>query len=146
MLTAGPSAGGGILRLSATIAQGWHVNSHRPSEDYLIATAAKLDAQSGVTFGEPVYPAGVDKKFAFSEAALSVYESAFAIEVPVMWDASRPPAVISGQLSTACNDKSCLARRARVGRGTGARALGAAPAARRAALGRARRFPAARCR
>ncbi len=110
VLTAGPGAGGGVLRLSATIASGWHVNSHRPSEDYLIATEAKLDAQPGVTFGEPVYPAGVDKKFAFSEAALSVYESAFAIEVPVMWDASRPPAAISGQLEyQACNDKSCLA-------------------------------------
>ena len=111
MLTAGPPRRR-ILRLSATIASGWHVNSHRPSEDYLIATAAKLDAQSGVTFGEPVYPTGVDKKFAFSEAVLSVYESAFAIEVPVMWDASRPPAAISGQLEyQACNDKAVSRRR-----------------------------------
>ena len=133
VLTAGPSAGGGVLRLSATIASGWHVNSHRPSEDYLIPTAAKLDSQSGVTFGEPVYPAGVDKKFAFSEAALSVYESAFAIEVPVLWDASRPPAAISGQLEyQACNDKSCLAPASLAFRAEGpggAAALGAAPAA-----------------
>jgi thioredoxin:protein disulfide reductase len=109
-LTAGPSAGGGLLRIGATIASGWHVNSHRPSEEYLIATEAHLDAQPGVTFGAPVYPPGVEKKFAFSESALSVYEGTFAIEVPVLWDAARPPSAISGKIDyQACNDKSCLA-------------------------------------
>jgi len=94
----------------ATIASGWHVNSHRPSEEYLIATQAHLEPLAGITFGEPVYPEGVQKKFGFSESALSVYESAFTIEVPVLWDAARPPAAISGRVEyQACNDKSCLA-------------------------------------
>ena len=109
-LDAGPSPGGGVLRLTATIASGWHVNSHRPSEEYLIATAAHLDPVAGVTFGEPVYPAGVQKKFAFSESPLSVYEGSFSIDVPVLWNAQSPPAAISGRVEyQACNDKSCLA-------------------------------------
>jgi thiol:disulfide interchange protein DsbD len=104
------AAGQGVLRLAATIASGWHVNSHRPSEDYLIATEAHLEPLPGVTFGAPVYPEGVQKKFGFSESALSVYESSFAIDVPVKWDLSSPPAAISGRVEyQACNDKSCLA-------------------------------------
>jgi thiol:disulfide interchange protein DsbD len=127
-LEVGPSAGGGILRLTATLASGWHVNSHRPSEDYLIATEAHLDAQPGVTFGEPVYPEGVRKKFAFSESELSVYESAFTIQVPVVWDISRPPGAISGRVDyQACNDKSCLAPASVAFRAAGA--AGAAGAA-----------------
>ena len=110
LLNAGPSAGGGVLRLAASIASGWHVNSHRPSEDYLIATEAHLEPLPGVTFGEPVYPEGIRKKFGFSESALSVYETSFVINVPVLWDVSRPPAAISGRVEyQACNDKSCLA-------------------------------------
>jgi thiol:disulfide interchange protein DsbD len=110
LLNAGPSPGGGVLRLTATIASGWHVNSHRPSEDYLIATEAHLEPLPGVTFGDPVYPEGVQKKFGFSESALSVYESSFAIDVPVLWDVARLPAAISGRVEyQACNDKSCLA-------------------------------------
>ena len=104
------SSGGAVLKLQATLSPGWHVNSHKPSEDYLIATAARLEPAAGVTFGDAHYPAGIQKKFAFSEAPLSVYEGTFAIEVPILWDASRPPAAISGKLEyQACNDTRCLA-------------------------------------
>jgi thiol:disulfide interchange protein DsbD len=104
------AAGGAVLRLQATILPGWHVNSHRPSEDYLIATAARLEPVAGATFGEARYPAGVQKKFGFSESPLSVYEGTFAIEVPVLWDPSRPPAAISGKIEyQACNETRCLA-------------------------------------
>ena len=104
------SAGGAVLKLQATLLPGWHVNSHKPSEDYLIATVARLEPIAGVTFGEAHYPAGIQKKFGFSEAPLSVYEKTFAIEVPILWDASRPPAAISGKLEyQACNDTRCLA-------------------------------------
>ncbi len=104
-------AGGAILRLQATLLPGWHVNSHQPSEDYLIATAVRLEPVAGATFGEARYPAGVQKKFSFSESPLSVYEETFAVEVPVLWtDASRPPAAISGKVEyQACNDTRCLA-------------------------------------
>jgi len=102
--------GGAVLLLQATLSPGWHVNSHKPSEDYLIATAARLEPFTGVTFGEAHYPAGIQKKFGFSESPLSVYEGTFAIEVPVLWDASRPPAAISGRIEyQACNDTRCLA-------------------------------------
>ncbi|HEU5248930.1 MAG TPA: cytochrome c biogenesis protein CcdA [Thermoanaerobaculia bacterium] len=102
------AAGEAALRLVCTLTPGWHVNSHKPSEDYLIATEVKPDPAKGVRFEEARYPDGVLKKFAFSETPLSVYEGVFTIEVPFRFDGAVP--ALSGRIEyQACNDKSCLA-------------------------------------
>jgi thioredoxin:protein disulfide reductase len=102
------AAGEALLRLDATLASGWHVNSHKPSEDYLVATEARLDPAAGVRAVEARYPDGKLKKFAFSETALSVYEGSFAIEIPLRIDG--PPPELSGRIEyQACNDTRCLA-------------------------------------
>src|SRR5260221_11974334 len=63
-----PGAGGTTaLVVDATLASGWHVNSHQPSEDYLIATSLKLDPSSAVRYGEAKYPPGKMKKIAFAD-------------------------------------------------------------------------------
>ncbi len=103
------SAGAGVLRLDAALAAGWHVNSHTPSEDYLIATSVRMNASPGVQFGEPRYPEGKLKKFAFAEKPLSVYEGAFAVDVPLTL-AGSPPSEATGTVEyQACNDTQCLA-------------------------------------
>ncbi len=100
-------AGRGTLRLEATLAEGWHANSHAPSEEYLIPTAARLVPADGISFGEARYPDGVLRKFAFSEKPLSVYEKQFSIEVPVTWSGATAPE-ISGTIEyQACNDRQC---------------------------------------
>jgi len=100
-------AGRGTLRLDATLAEGWHANSHSPSEEYLIPTAARLAPAEGVSFGEARYPDGVLRKFAFSEKPLSVYEKQFSIEVPITWSGASAPE-ISGTIEyQACNDRQC---------------------------------------
>lgn len=105
---AGDRPGSGTLRVEARLAQGWHVNSHRPSEEYLIPTSLALDPAAGVRFGEPVYPPGEMKKFSFSPSALSVYEGEFAVTVPVTWSGPQTPA-LSGRLEyQPCNDTQCL--------------------------------------
>jgi thiol:disulfide interchange protein DsbD len=102
--------GEGTLDLRVTLAPGWHVNSHRPSEEYLIATEARLDPAAGVRFGEARYPDGKMMKFGFSESPLSVYEGTFTVAVPVTWDAARPAPALSGTVEyQACNDTRCLA-------------------------------------
>ena len=78
------------IRLDVHVAEGWHVNSHTPSEEYLIATTATLDKAEGLSISEPVYPPGKLKKFAFSEKPLSVYEGVFAVEIPVSWTGAPP--------------------------------------------------------
>lgn len=132
LLTVQPVVEKGVLELRGTLASGWHVNSHEPSEDYLIATEAHVDPARGVEFGEPRYPDGVMKKFAFSQTPLSVYEGSFTIAIPLRLEAALPP--LSGRIEfQACNDKSCLApasvffRTAATGGGDAAEALAAVP-------------------
>ena len=102
-------AGSPVLRIEATLAAGWHVNSHNPSEDYLIATSVRLNPAPGVQFGEPKYPDGKMKKFAFAEKPLSVYEGAFAVEVPLTLAGSPAPEASGAVEFQACSDTQCLA-------------------------------------
>jgi len=57
----------GTVRIAAKILSGYHVNSHTPSEDYLIPTSVVLDAPAGSSAGAAVYPPGQMKKFSFAE-------------------------------------------------------------------------------
>jgi thioredoxin:protein disulfide reductase len=103
------SATAGALRIDAQIAASFHVNSHTPSEEYLIPTSVSLTLPPGVTAGEPRYPAGAMKKFSFAEKPLSVYEGRFSVDVPLTWSAAGPVPV-SGKVSfQACNDTQCYA-------------------------------------
>ncbi len=102
------AAGHATLRVEAKLAAGWHVNSHHPSEEYLIPTEVKLDETKAARFGEATYPEGKKQKFAFSETPLSVYAEAFTVEVPVEWTGA--PAALTGSVDfQACNDAQCLA-------------------------------------
>ncbi len=124
-------AGKGTLALAARLAEGWHVNSHKPTEEYLIATEVTLDPIAGATFGDPVYPDGKIEKFSFSETPLSVYAGAFRIEVPVRWEGGAAPALSGSVGYQACNDTQCLApasvKFATVGAAPGATVAAAAP-------------------
>ncbi|HEY2798832.1 MAG TPA: cytochrome c biogenesis protein CcdA [Thermoanaerobaculia bacterium] len=101
-------AGHATLRVDAKLAAGWHVNSHKPSEEYLIPTEVKLDETKAAKFGDAKYPEGRKQKFAFSETPLSVYADAFTVEVPVEWTGA--PAPLTGSVDfQACNDAQCLA-------------------------------------
>ena len=106
----GAAPGQGTLVLRAALAPGWHVNSHRPSEEYLIPTTVQVQAPGSVKLGEPRYPDGKMLKFSFSETPLSVYEKEFEIQVPLQWSGSGPAPALSGAIEfQACNDTQCLA-------------------------------------
>ncbi|HEY5616279.1 MAG TPA: protein-disulfide reductase DsbD domain-containing protein, partial [Bacteroidota bacterium] len=62
-----------------TIAEGWHVNSHTPSEEYLIGTALEIKPMEGVILTDITYPRGKDMQFSFSEQPLNVYENTVPI-------------------------------------------------------------------
>jgi thiol:disulfide interchange protein DsbD len=95
--------------IEARVAPGWHVNSHKPSEDYLIPTQVRIDPNPAVAAGEPRYPEGKSIKFAFAEKPLSVYEDRFTVEVPVTFHGTAPGALTGAVEFQACNDKQCLA-------------------------------------
>src|SRR5512141_2801085 len=65
------SSGRGTIYI--IIPAGLHVNSNRPSSQYAIPTSVRLSS-TGVRIGSVGYPRGRDRKFAFSENLINVYE------------------------------------------------------------------------
>jgi thiol:disulfide interchange protein DsbD len=108
-LKPGAAPGHGALVVHATVAKGWHVNSHTPSEDYLIPTVVKFSPPSGVRVGDARYPDGKKLKFSFSETPLSVYTEEFSVDAAVEWSAGTAPEIGGSLEFQACSDTQCLA-------------------------------------
>jgi thioredoxin:protein disulfide reductase len=97
-------------KIVAQLRSGYHCNSDKPSDDYLIPlkltwTAAPLEV------AEVVYPKPQMEKYLFSEKPLSVYTGDFEIVTRFKVPASaRPgPAMLAGKLRyQACTDRMCL--------------------------------------
>jgi len=96
------------------ILSGYHMNSHKPMEDYLIPTTLKL-GPSGPTIGthevETTYPDGQMLKFEFSHEKLSVYTESVTIRMKLAVDADAPTGIVALPLVLhyqACNMSACL--------------------------------------
>jgi DsbC/DsbD-like thiol-disulfide interchange protein len=102
----GSSAPGSVV---IDIPGGLHVNSSRPNSQYAIATSVSVGG-AGVKTSRVRYPAGRNRKFAFSENAINVYEGRtafpFTVTVPAAFkgDTVRVRAVVKYQ---ACTNEVC---------------------------------------
>ncbi len=99
----------GTLTVELTLGPSWHVNSHTPSEDFLIPTTVKLTSTAG-TLSPVTYPKHVEKRFSFSEKPLAVYEGTvkFTSELSLPAGASGK-VTLGGEVTyQACNDKQCF--------------------------------------
>jgi hypothetical protein len=99
-----------VIAVEMTIGSKWHVNSHKPSEDYLIPTEVALTASPGA-LSSVRYPKDVEKRFSFSDKPLFVYEGTVRFETDLDLPAGAAgPVSIAGNLSyQACDDKQCFA-------------------------------------
>jgi cytochrome c biogenesis DsbD-like protein len=97
-----------MLELHFRVLPGYHVNSHKPTLDYLIPTALTVPAAAGVKPGEPMYPAGQPYSFAFDpKNKLSVYAGDFIVKLPVA-AAPGPHSIDASLRYQACNNASCF--------------------------------------
>ena len=86
-----------------------HVNSSRPDSQYAIPTSVRLTA-TGARVSGVTYPRGVNRKFAFSESTINVYEGTvrfpFTVTVPAGFKGNtiRVRAVVRYQ---ACTNEVC---------------------------------------
>jgi DsbC/DsbD-like thiol-disulfide interchange protein len=96
------------LSVELTVGPGWHVNSHTPSETFLIPTDVALTTSAG-TLSSVRYPPHVERRFSFSEKPLRVYEGTVRFETDLELPAAAAgDAAIAGSLSyQACNDQQC---------------------------------------
>lgn len=94
--------------IEATIADGWHVNSNTPSEDFAIPTLLELDPATAELIGNPQYPPHAMKTFEFTGGKqLAVYDGKF----PITFRAKLKPGAtkIGATLRyQACSDRVCL--------------------------------------
>ncbi len=105
---------GGLMALDAFahIAEGWHINGHKPNQKFLIPTELTLMLPAGVTHEPIEYPPPDKRTFEFAgDEILLVYEGklglATALRVPADYagDHIKVEATLRYQ---ACNDTTCL--------------------------------------
>ena len=95
----------------AEIMPGFHVNSNKPSEDYLIPTQLLPALPAGFKVLSTTYPPGKLTKFEFSEKKLSVYDGTFTLRMRVQAPVGAPLGKTALPLTLryqACNDSACL--------------------------------------
>lgn len=105
---------GGELRVAlvARIKEGWHINSNRPLEEYLIPTELQFDSTSGVALEKVVFPQALERTFAFSETPLAVFEGEFVIGavLKIAQEHDGETLKLAGALHyQACTDVACAA-------------------------------------
>jgi len=104
---------GGTVRGTVTmdIPVGYHVNSNRPLEKFLVATQLTVDPASGLRVGPVTYPRALLRNFKFSKTKVSVYEG----RVVMTFNVSAPANAVIGSAELkgrlryqSCNDSVCF--------------------------------------
>ncbi len=94
------------LYVTIKIKPGWHINAHKPLQDYLIPTKISL---SNNELSRIIYPPAILKKLGFGQQKLALYENQSTVQAALPGSLKDKPVIdIQVQLQ-ACNDKHCLA-------------------------------------
>jgi uncharacterized protein YcnI len=100
------------IAVVADIASGFHMNSHQPTDDYLIATTLKVQLPAGFELIDTIYPQGKLEKFSFSpNHPLDVYSESVTLLLrlsPKFAAALGPTEIPMVLRYQACNDSACL--------------------------------------
>ncbi len=119
---------GGTLRVAliCTLSPGWHMNAHKPLDEFLIPTELQFKADDNIPLNPPSkgdlsgapltvamvgYPPAKQVALSFSPEPLAVYEGAFVlgVDIAVAADAAPGTQTLHGTLRyQACNDKACM--------------------------------------
>lgn len=105
-----PAGGSAEAVVRLTIQNGYHVNANPPTYPYLKATVLELSPSEGVSVGNVIYPQAVDRKFAFAEKSLAVYEGETDLKVLMRADktAKKGERSIPARLRIqACDEQVC---------------------------------------
>jgi DsbC/DsbD-like thiol-disulfide interchange protein len=94
------------------IARGFHMNSHHPTDPYLIPTSVTPQLPTGVELLDTIYPAGKLERFTFSpDKPLDVYTGSVTLRLRLKAGASASLGAASFPVTLryqACNDAACL--------------------------------------
>ena len=93
------------------IPSGYHANSNRPLERFLIATQLQIEVPQGIRVGPILYPRAILRSLKFSKNKVSVFEGRTTIRfsVTVPRDFKGNSAELKARLKfQACNDDTCF--------------------------------------
>jgi hypothetical protein len=100
------------IAVVAEIARGYHMNSHHPSDAYLIPTTLTPQLPSGFQLLDTIYPDGHGEKFSFSpDKPLDVYSGGVTIKLRLSAQTSAALGTTAIPMTLryqACNDSTCL--------------------------------------
>lgn len=104
-LTAGKASD---VELHFRIAEGLHINSHTPKDEYLIPTSFSIPDGLGVRLDRVNYPEGKEFKLPSDpENKLSVYTNEFVIQARIVAEPGNH--LVEAKLRfQACNDTQCM--------------------------------------
>ena len=98
--------------LQLKINNGWHINSHAPTFDYLIGTTFELQSKEGIILADVQYPKGNLVSLAFADQPIDVYEGTTTIFASLRISDKLNLGIdtIEGRITVqACNNQICLA-------------------------------------
>lgn len=96
------------VALHFRVAQGLHINSHTPSDDFLIPTTFSIPDDSGVRLDAATYPAGSLMTLTYDPTTkLSVYTGEFIIQARIVATAGNH--LVQAKLRyQACDNNACM--------------------------------------
>ena len=104
----GRTAQGSIV---VNIPSGYHANSNRPLEKFLIATQLQIEAPKGVRVGPIIYPRAVLRSLKFSKSKVSVFEGRttirFSVNVPRNFQGNSAELKAKLRIQS-CSDDTCF--------------------------------------
>lgn len=100
------------IALAVEIAHGYHMNSHHPTDKYLIPTTLTPKLPTGFELLDTIYPAGRIEKFSFSpDKGLDVYSGNVTLKLRLIAHNDAPIGAVTLPVTLryqACNDTTCL--------------------------------------
>jgi len=94
------------------ILRGYHMNSHKPTDPYLIPTTLTAQLPAGIELAETIYPPGKLEKFVFSpDKPLDVYTGSVTLRLRLTAKSGAASGVTAIPMMLryqACNDAACL--------------------------------------
>jgi hypothetical protein len=100
------AAGRATLELVLRIQPGWHVNAHRPLQDYLIPTAVGVTAPDKLAAID--YPKAEVRRLGFQKEALALYQGETRIRAEIERAAPDVGAIRLELRLQSCSDQICL--------------------------------------
>ncbi|MGI9511437.1 MAG: DUF255 domain-containing protein [Anderseniella sp.] len=94
------------LIIQLQVADGWHVNSHAPLEDYLVATKLDIAGNEVAKTASVSYPQPETKKLAFNEKPMALLEN--QVEITARFDKPVTGPVEARLQVQTCSDEICL--------------------------------------